>query len=157
MCFFSVSLIKNTKNVFSLSDKCLEIFCGHPVGWSQKVVFTGVWLTWLQSCLVTSKQTDHEFHCVTESAFHSEGQETLIIWCRRFTILSCFALSSPLPQTPQEIAPLSLGEEVAWSRPLARWIDEAVVNYSSSPGTVRHAQEMVVLAVHWGMFWNDRQ
>lgn len=25
--------------------------------------------------------------------------------------------------TPQEMVPLSLGEEVAWSRPLAHWID----------------------------------
>lgn len=45
------------------------------------------------------------------------------IWCPCFTILACFAGSVPLRLTQQEMAPLSLGEEVAFSRPLACRID----------------------------------
>lgn len=104
------------------SDMCPEEFSGHPVGRSQKDVCIGVWQTWLQSCPCNPPANRPWISLYGRVCLSFQGQDTLI-WCPRFTILACFALPSPLPLTPQEMAPLSLGEEVAWSRPLAQRID----------------------------------
>lgn len=100
--------------MFTKSDLFLKKIYWCPVVSGQKEACTGIWLTWFLA-FVTSQQTAHECHCMQPN-----------LSCRtRWYDVSASQYSPvllSLPHTPQEMAPLSLGEEVAWTRPLAHWI-----------------------------------